>query len=503
MIAMFARKLEKVMGSLGSAQVHHIRLATMCSGTDIAVDVLLRWLRLLCEDFGSKATVQVDYCFACELDRRKRQFLLQFTPKKPRHLFADVMTLSGQTSLCYLTNRPAAVPSVDWVIGGFECDSVSMLNTKRAEFARCIDGKEGSTGQTFSGILDYAKTHQPRALLLENVRSLGMAVTAVTAAGLGRKRRHMVDRDPVDEGDSDNLTSCVPCLPKLSERRGAEQSFPQLAQCEVVDCHVQVTLLEAAGCHVHVQEVQANQYGTAQRRSRLYLLCCRHDLMPPTTTAEAQTFDSKCREFFCAARLPCPPLKEFLLPTSETLPWLEKLHHHQELARSQRGSRGHHNHYGHGSYPRWKQLHKSVFEQHALPFPSSDLPVKCSHFLTERERSVVQFLCHIHRFGTPDSDTLSADVSQSITRVPRSSTGTPCVVPNSTIVIADLQMGLVRPLVPPEHLLLQGFDARAFPNPAALHGFGWAEVNNLAGNAFSGHSVAVSLLAMLAMFPLP
>ena len=43
------------------------------------------------------------------------------------------------------------IPSVSNIGVGFECDSISTLNTKARENAKCVKNRFGKTGKTFSG----------------------------------------------------------------------------------------------------------------------------------------------------------------------------------------------------------------------------------------------------------------------------------------------------------------------------------------------------------------
>ena len=55
---------------------------------------------------------------------------------------------------------------------GFECDSISSLNTKASENRLCCEEGVGKTGATSRGTLLYVKKHKPRFLALENVKNL-------------------------------------------------------------------------------------------------------------------------------------------------------------------------------------------------------------------------------------------------------------------------------------------------------------------------------------------
>jgi site-specific DNA-cytosine methylase len=55
---------------------------------------------------------------------------------------------------------------------GFECDSISPLNSKRKENQGCIGRGEGRSGTTAHAVMSYIAKQKPAFVLLENVKSM-------------------------------------------------------------------------------------------------------------------------------------------------------------------------------------------------------------------------------------------------------------------------------------------------------------------------------------------
>lgn len=111
--------------------------------------------------------------FSCEFDKLKRQWILENFPDTQR-LFADIKTLKHRQVLNVVTGAMESVPSTDVFITGFVCKSVSSENNERKAFKNCITEGTGSTGETFSGMMDYVKKHRPRVVIAENVKGITM-----------------------------------------------------------------------------------------------------------------------------------------------------------------------------------------------------------------------------------------------------------------------------------------------------------------------------------------
>ena len=89
-----------------------------------------------------------------------------------------------------MSNRLEYIRPVDVAAIGFECKSVSMLNTKSGQHRNVVSNGNGATGRTFHFALRYLNRHRPPLAVLENV-------AAIAAKG---------------QSDTSNLEEVVPAL---------------------------------------------------------------------------------------------------------------------------------------------------------------------------------------------------------------------------------------------------------------------------------------------------
>lgn len=75
---------------------------------------------------------------------------------------------------------------VDILIAGFSCVDFSALNCKRKKL-----DENGESGGTFMGIVNYARSHRPRMVLLENVKNCPWEEVAAYWEDLGYLATHV------------------------------------------------------------------------------------------------------------------------------------------------------------------------------------------------------------------------------------------------------------------------------------------------------------------------
>ena len=149
------------------AQGRALKVCSMCSGTDSPIAVLQNLEKAL----GGK--LKVEHSFSCEYAPRKQAWIRENFPNL-EILFKDVTELKKNKVVNVLTKELVEVPKVDILIAGFVCKSVSTENNQRKKYKNCIREATGKTGETFDGMMAYAKKHLPTLVLCENVKGLTM-----------------------------------------------------------------------------------------------------------------------------------------------------------------------------------------------------------------------------------------------------------------------------------------------------------------------------------------
>jgi hypothetical protein len=228
------------------------------------------------------------------------------------------------------------------------------------------------------------------------------------------------------------------------------------------------------GYLVTIIPVLASDFGSAQRRHRTYIVAA---------LSQQVDFASNIHYAISLCRLPRLPISALLYPNDHPIvsDWLDSF-------RAQPGPKRYCD-----SRRSWETLHQNFYRANGLPWPpvhSKRLAetlnqAKLRNSLTDREAGVLAYLLEHGVKGV-------VDLSQSLGRTPQSSAGAPCVMPGGILYSMEQQ----RLLVPPELLLLQGYRLEIPPGK-----YGWKELADLAGNAFSGHSVGAVLLAALSVLP--
>lgn len=130
-----------------------IRVGSTCSGLETAGLVLRKTCEALNSRFGTK--IQVRTCFAAELHPEKREFIVNAHAGEIDHVFQDVAHVSAGSGPCDVCGKVCKVPTVDVMVSGPACTSISGERSSNAEFADCY-----KTGSGASGFLVFRKhTH--------------------------------------------------------------------------------------------------------------------------------------------------------------------------------------------------------------------------------------------------------------------------------------------------------------------------------------------------------
>mmetsp|Transcript_45615 Transcript_45615/g.102382 ORF Transcript_45615/g.102382 Transcript_45615/m.102382 type:complete len:575 (-) Transcript_45615:5-1729(-) len=163
------KRIKEVLESMSNNGV--LKYASMCSGTDVAFCCTEAVARVV------DAKIAVENLFCCELDAAKQDFLL--TAHKPECLYVDINDMKQLSASCKKHGTSCPIPSSrtgsnragpQFVTAGFSCKTLSPLNMARSTEARdCLHDKVGSTGNTYSALIEYLRVHVAPLLILENV----------------------------------------------------------------------------------------------------------------------------------------------------------------------------------------------------------------------------------------------------------------------------------------------------------------------------------------------
>lgn len=161
-----------------------VRLGTMFSGTDVpavAFRCVLQSIAQLGATHGRE--VAMEHVFSCESVPGKQKWI-KAMPRPPRRLYRDARDLENAMAWCVIAGALVEVESVDVLVAGFSCVSMSDQNKDRLRFRQAmVDGdlaNAGETGKTLMALLSYIEktSRKPWGILLENVRGLVSLVNA-------------------------------------------------------------------------------------------------------------------------------------------------------------------------------------------------------------------------------------------------------------------------------------------------------------------------------------
>jgi site-specific DNA-cytosine methylase len=116
--------------------------------------------------------VKLVHVFACDNTLEVQRWLRRHGEMK--YLLNDIQDFARQYVVDKISDQYVHIDkcSIDFVIAGTSCVDISAENTKRAEFAQCVEEGTNSSGGTWHGFLDVLQLLQPRAALTENVAAM-------------------------------------------------------------------------------------------------------------------------------------------------------------------------------------------------------------------------------------------------------------------------------------------------------------------------------------------
>jgi len=146
-------------------------LGTGCAGTDMPVFAFKALLDAAKRMPGVQQHLQWEHSFSCEIHAKKREWLHQVNAPGT-NIFADICELAKEQAFCTKTCKSVQVPKVSWLITGWSCKDVSVMNTQRGKFKNSVAEKVGTTATTFHGLLAYCQRQRPPVVIGENVVQL-------------------------------------------------------------------------------------------------------------------------------------------------------------------------------------------------------------------------------------------------------------------------------------------------------------------------------------------
>eukprot|EP00959_Pyramimonas_sp_CCMP1952_P113300 2368113-Pyramimonas_sp.AAC.1 len=113
------------------------------------------------------AAIAIKHAFSCENAPRAQAFITRH--HAPDHLFADIRYMGGHAAHDNIKDGPAPIPTVDFLVGGTECDNFSQLNFhSRANETGVLSSGSGTSGVTLQGLWDYIRDKKPKVVAWEN-----------------------------------------------------------------------------------------------------------------------------------------------------------------------------------------------------------------------------------------------------------------------------------------------------------------------------------------------
>lgn len=444
--AMGLESMDRLLANLEHlSSLPRLRLGTGCSGSDIVVKVM----NTLWQSFKVHNGIvlpPIDHAFSCESVPFKQSWITAHC--KPRFLFKDWLQFSDLANRAdeVYSETMVEVPEVDFLVVGFECDSVSSLNHSSAANRDTVTNGEGKTGSTAKATLDWIHRKRPFVCVMENVRNL-----------------HAKSSD--NRSNLDNI----------------------------------VDSLNSAGYVVRAMLLDAPAYGCPARRQRWYIVAVRVASRPLTGAERCPAFLADLQKTVEAMRIEPFPLSDFLLDRDdrklvEKRQLEEETAAQAELAKSSKKAR-----LFKSAPPKpvvvlsWEQEHMEAFGNMGYVWPPdlSELP-PCTVALGRRKQELVWLADKLCVDGQLRVD----DINMSIYFSAPGSHVTPCIVSTCTMWMTDKKRGEWRELHGAELMALQGWDHHdQKPDPPATH----EQLRDLAGNAFCAFQVAPVIIAILAV----
>jgi site-specific DNA-cytosine methylase len=140
-----------------------------CDMTKIAGNHLKKYWQ---SEFGKD--IPFTYPFSCEIDPDKRLFLQAQYPEM-KVLLSDAKQLAQPRARNEIDGKNVRPPPGRVTCGGFSCTDKSTLSSNRSTSKTCISGDgPGSTNATLRYLKEWTEKDKPDAIILENLQHIGV-----------------------------------------------------------------------------------------------------------------------------------------------------------------------------------------------------------------------------------------------------------------------------------------------------------------------------------------
>ena len=146
-----------------------LEVGTACSGSEVLMLATQKLAAKWSEAYGVRLLVK--HVFAMESEGYKQKWILKHF--HPIYLFDDMTAMiEGNQIHDVISKSLQTPPAVDFYAAGFECDTISPLNSKSQQGKDVVSSGAGKTGRTAQGAVAYIRKRRPKTFLLENVKNI-------------------------------------------------------------------------------------------------------------------------------------------------------------------------------------------------------------------------------------------------------------------------------------------------------------------------------------------
>jgi len=436
-----------------------ISCSTLCSGTDLFLDVVEKVVSACCEYLAVPRTQPaLGKTFACDNDCHVQSFLTDV--KFANTIFNDIADVAFSTAKIVATQQEESIPRCQLNATGWVCVDMSYLNGKRASMLDCLSTGSGSSGATFEGYLKYLKRHKPLLSIAESV--VGIMNNSSSSSG-----------DSLSNAGCDNHGTVVSCL------------------------------REAGYATSHVA-VSPDDVGCPESRGRIYFLSMHESTYLQNSSSDDGRAPADLTEAaMCLAkrmaRVHIPrPLHDFVLPDNHPIVQEARARARKEatILQTQREAAVKK---AKTRQRKWQEAHRKAFQTLGVHYTEAEQnPVLKARSLMNpffarldlRQQDLLLYIETACPLPELPVEEVTVNLTFSFDYV-HNMPGKSCAITPGALIWARVSD---RPLLGIERLMLHGFPVRYRERMEAVPE---SRLNSLAGNSFNGYNVAPLIVAML------